>query len=71
LDKREITIHQLLTHSAGFGHGIGNGDFDHIPQDIYFKKLFSSQLRFKPGINYSYSHSGYSVLGLIIELVSG
>ena len=71
LDKREITIHQLLTHSAGFGHGIGNGDFDHIPQDIYFKKLFSSQLRFKPGINYSYSNSGYSVLGRIIELVSG
>lgn len=71
LDKRGITIHQLLTHSAGFGHSIGNGDFDHIPQDTYFKNLFNSKLRFKPGTNYSYSNSGYSILGRIIELVSG
>ncbi|MBL4593408.1 MAG: serine hydrolase [Flavobacteriales bacterium] len=28
LDKRRITIHQLLSHSAGFDHSIGNGDFD-------------------------------------------
>ncbi|WP_340067370.1 serine hydrolase domain-containing protein [Ascidiimonas aurantiaca] len=70
-DKRGITIHQLLTHSAGFGHGIGVGDFDHMPQDVYFKELFDTELRFKPGTSYSYSNSGYSVLGRIIELVSG
>lgn len=69
-DKSGITIHQLLTHSAGFDHGIG-GDFDHIPQDDYFKELFDGQLLFKPGTKYSYSNSGYSILGRIIEIVSG
>jgi len=71
LAKSQITIHQLLTHSAGFGHDIGNGDFDHIPTDKYFKELFDTELIFKPGEKYSYSNSGYSVLGRIIELVSG
>ena len=70
-DKTEITIHQLLTHSAGFGHDIGNGDFDHIPQDKYFEELFDTDLRFEPGKEYYYSNSGYSVLGRIVELVSG
>lgn len=70
-DKSGITIHQLLTHSAGFDHGIGNGDFDHIPQDEYFKSLFDAKLLFKPGEKYAYSNSGYSILGRIIELVSG
>jgi len=70
-DKSGITIHQLLTHSAGFGHGIGDGDFDHIPQDEYFEELFSTKLHFKPGTKYSYSNSGYSILGRIIEIVSG
>ena len=70
-DKKGITIHQLLTHSAGFGHSIGDGDFDHIPEDVFFKELFNTQLRFKPGTSYSYSNLGYSVLGRIIELISG
>lgn len=69
-DKRGITIHQLLTHSAGFDHDIGNGDFDPIPQDEYFKELFDTDLLFHPGEKYSYSNSGYSILGRIIELVS-
>lgn len=71
LDKANITIHQLLTHTAGFSHGIGEGDFDHIPEAEYFDRLFSSKLRFDPGEKYSYSNSGYSVLGKIIEKVSG
>ncbi|WP_421807533.1 serine hydrolase [Flagellimonas sp.] len=70
-DKANITIHQLLTHTAGFSHGIGDGDFDHIPEAEYFNELFSTKLRFKPGEKYSYSNSGYSILGKIIEKVSG
>lgn len=30
-DKQWITIHQLLTHSAGFVHEIGDYDFDLMP----------------------------------------
>jgi len=69
-DKKNITIHQLLTHSAGLTDIIGNGDFDHISTDIYFKELFKSELINTPGSKFEYSNSGYSVLGRIIELVS-
>ena len=39
-DKRDITIHQLLTHSAGLVFGIGEGDFDQIPTEQYFQQLY-------------------------------
>jgi CubicO group peptidase (beta-lactamase class C family) len=70
-DKQNITIHHLLTHSAGFGHDIGDSDFDHIPTSEYFKLLFDSELLFTPGEKYEYSNCGYSVLGRIIEIASG
>ncbi|MCK0107903.1 serine hydrolase [Flavobacteriaceae bacterium S0825] len=69
-DKKGITIHQLLTHSAGFSHG-STDDFDLTSMDIYFSNLFQEKLLFTPGSEYSYSNSGYSILGRIIELVSG
>lgn len=70
-DKQNITIHHLLTHSGGFGHGIGKGDFDHIPEKEYFQQLFDTDLLFIPGEKYEYSNSGFSILGRIIEIVSG
>ncbi|MBL4593409.1 MAG: beta-lactamase family protein, partial [Flavobacteriales bacterium] len=42
-----------------------------MPQDDFFKKLFDAELLFQPGEKYAYSNSGYSILGRIIELVSG
>jgi len=71
VDKKSITIHQLLTHSAGFDDLIGNGDFDHIPTEEFFKELFATPLINKPGTKFEYSNSGYSILARIIELVSG
>ncbi len=70
-DKKNISIHQLLTHSAGLIDNIGDGDFDHIPTEDYFKKLFASKLINTPGTKHAYSNSGYSLLARIIELVSG
>ncbi|MDY8137056.1 serine hydrolase [Aquimarina sp. 2201CG5-10] len=70
-DKKEITIHQLLSHTAGFIDVIGNGDFDDIPMKHFFKTLFTTQLRHKPGSKYAYSNSGYSILARIIEITSG
>ena len=69
-DKQDITIHQLLAHSAGFTDSIGR-DFTEISQKDFFEKLFASPLLSKPGEKYSYSNVGYSVLGRIIELTSG
>lgn len=69
-DKKEITIHQLLTHSAGLIDGIGEGDFDDIPREKYFKALFATKLLQQPGSKYAYSNAGYSILARIIEISS-
>lgn len=70
IDKQGITIHELLTHTAGLPESIGR-DFEATTQKQFFKKLFSCQLLSEPGKKYSYSNVGYSILGRIIELTSG
>lgn len=69
-NKKNITIHQLLTHTSGLRSDIGDGDFDHIPTDEYFERLFGTSLLFTPGAKHEYSNAGYSVLARIIELCS-
>ena len=67
----KVTIHQLLTHTSGLG--------DYLTRDIAQAKtlrdllpLFVNQpLLFEPGQKVQYSNSGYVVLGLIIERLSG
>ncbi|GAA4358653.1 serine hydrolase domain-containing protein [Kangiella marina] len=68
-DKKHITIHQLLTHTAGFKEYPGR-DFDYVSRDSYFETVFSSELEFKPGERYKYSNVGYSILSAIIEQVA-
>ncbi len=68
-DKGKITIHQLLTHTAGFVRALGS-DFEQISTGDFFKILFKSKLIFSPGTQYSYSNPGYSVLARVIELIS-
>lgn len=75
IDKRNITIHQLLTHSSGFLESIGSdySSFEKlsgISQKDFFERLFASSLLSVPGEKYSYSNVGYSILGRIIELAS-
>jgi len=70
-DKKHISIHQLLIHSSGFINGIGKNDFDHIPLNDYFTKLFATKLLHIPGSKHMYSNAGYSILARIIEIVSG
>ena len=69
-DKRSITIHHLLTHSSGFVESIDR-DFNHSAEADLFSRLFSTELLFTPGEQYSYSNIGYSLLAKIIELSSG
>lgn len=69
-DKKEITIHQLLTHTSGLIDVIGDGDFDDLPMKRFFKTLFATKLLHEPGSKHEYSNAGYSVLARIIEIVS-
>ena len=69
-DKKEITLHHLLTHTAGFKDSLGD-DYDKVGRDEYVKLALASNLRSKPGTSYSYSNVGYSLLGAVIEHVAG
>ncbi|MBD3412901.1 MAG: serine hydrolase [Candidatus Aminicenantes bacterium] len=69
-DKKDITLHHLLTHTAGFPGAIGP-DFDPVSRDEFIEMAMQTDLKRKPGTLYEYSNVGYSLLGIIIELVSG
>ena len=69
-DKAAITLHHLLTHSAGFPGAIGD-DNEAIDGGAFTKLAMGTPLEFEPGTAYAYSNVGYSLLGIIAEHVSG
>ena len=74
--RDSVTIHQLLTHTSG-NNNFYVGDFLKTGKLRYrnisdFVPLFASDtLLYRPGTKYEYSASGFVILGLIIEKVSG
>ena len=74
LVRDSVTIHQLLTHTSGNNNEMkfwetNNMNFQNISD---FALLFENDtLLSKPGTKYDYSGSGFVILGLIIENVSG
>ena len=68
-DKRALTIHQLLTHTAGFPPASGD-DLAPIGREAFEKLVLSRPLAHAPG-SYEYSNVGYSLLAAIVERVSG
>ena len=74
LVRDSVTIHQLLTHTSG-----NNNDLDFWKtNNLKYKNVSDFAQRFendtllsKPGTKYDYSASGFIVLGLVIEKVSG
>jgi CubicO group peptidase (beta-lactamase class C family) len=69
-DKSGITLHQLLTHTAGFPGAIGD-DRERIGRDAYVQRALATPLLFAPGARYEYSNVGYSLLAAIVEKASG
>ncbi len=74
--RDSATIHQLLTHTSG-NNNFYVGDFLQTEKSKYksvsdFVPLFANDtLLSSPGTKYDYSASGFVILGLIIEKVSG
>lgn len=72
-----ITIEELLTHSSGIVNCTNLPEFWSMDIDSFKDinnviNLFKNKsLEFKPGSKFSYSNSGYILLGYIIEKVSG
>jgi len=73
----QITIEQLLTHTAGIYNYTNNPDFmknestKPIARDSLLALFRNKPLDFKPGEKFNYSNSGYILLGYIIEKVTG
>jgi len=68
-DKANITIHQLLTHTAGFPGAIGD-DYENVYAAQFAQMAFAAPLIGPPGKQYEYSNVGYSLLGIIVEKTS-
>lgn len=71
-----ITIHHLLTHSSGTPNYTSFPDYrdrmSHSTNPEEIVQFFSdSTLLFTPGEKFDYSNSGYVLLGVIIEKVTG
>jgi len=70
-----VTIHQLLTHTSGLGHYLNEKYMAARPNlksiDAYLNLFKDEPLLFRPGEKVSYSGNGFTVLGKIIETLSG
>ncbi len=71
-----VTIHQLLTHTAGLpSYTTFEEYFETQSQERSVKEILAlfraRPLLFPPGEGFTYSNSGYALLGAIIEAASG
>ena len=85
IDKR-VTVYHLLTHTSGVGDYIDEDDddneeqlqslYDKYPVQLWTQLEYYLQMttplppKFEPGERYSYSNSGFILLGLVVEAVS-
>jgi CubicO group peptidase (beta-lactamase class C family) len=68
-DKRGITIHQLLTHTAGLGGDYTGGGITDRARAV--RAILGKDLIFAPGMAYKYGDDDYELLAAVIEVASG
>ncbi|MEQ5977609.1 serine hydrolase domain-containing protein [Bacillus cereus] len=76
-DGNQITIRQILNHTSGIAEYLKSKDYDIMDT----KKLYTAEELvkmgislppdFAPGKGWSYSNTGYVILGMLIEKVTG
>jgi CubicO group peptidase (beta-lactamase class C family) len=73
-DKKKITVHHLLTHTAGFianrGGGTSSNLYDVVTKTELIESALKSKLLTLPGEEYNYSNIGYNLLAIIIEKIT-
>lgn len=73
---KEVTVRHLLTHTSGIPGYTEVGDFreisrnEHTPEEIV-KIVAKTPLKFSPGERWDYSNTGYYLLGMLIQKVTG
>ncbi|WP_298500093.1 serine hydrolase [uncultured Algibacter sp.] len=72
-----ITVHHLLTHTSGIPNYTSFPKFfedvsrNPFTPDEFVKQFDEKDLDFEPGKQFSYSNSGYFLLGVIVEKLTG
>lgn len=72
----KVTLRHLLTHTSGYWdyYPLGYPDaeklFDAEP-DAIIHEYATKPLQFEPGTAWSYSNTGFHILGRVVEMVSG
>ncbi|WP_303282129.1 serine hydrolase [Flavivirga amylovorans] len=73
----KITTHHLLTHTSGIPNYTAFPKFfqeesrNSYTPDEFVKKFADKALEFTPGEKFNYSNSGYFLLGVLVEKLSG
>lgn len=73
-DARGITIRHLLNHTSGLADYedlLAPDRTEQIHDDEVVELIAAAPLLFEPGTRFRYSNSGYVLLGVLIERVSG
>ncbi len=65
----EITVHMLLSHTAGFNSNFTRGIGITLQDTV--NEIKTKPLRFEPGTTFNYSNQGYVLLAYIVQQVSG
>lgn len=68
-DKAQITIHHLLTHTAGLAQNYTADGI--INRNAMVKAVLAEPLKNPIGEKFGYGNDGYSLLAAIVEIVSG
>jgi len=85
--KKNVTVFHLLTHTSGVGDYVDEDaeDFDAQMRELrdtypahlwtrleyYLQMITPLPAKFEPGAEYGYSNSGFILLGLVVEAISG
>ena len=68
---RDITVRQLLTHTSGVRSDLRTANVDNFSLSEFKKRLATAPASFKTGEKWEYANTGYILLGMILEAVTG
>lgn len=67
---RDVTLLQLMVHTSGLS-GSAGADHQPLSRDDALAAIGAAEPVFAPGTDYAYSNTGYTLLALVIEEVTG
>lgn len=67
--KHDVTVRQLMTHTAGLPAGLGLDPYPTVEERL--AAVFAVPLRYEPGTQYLYSDLSFIVVGVIVERLTG